>query len=528
MSKSPGLDAAGIGKLFMFLIVMLPLFSWFFTAKFLFDINPDNAKQVLPFILTNTFNVWPLWVAIIGGIVAACLITLIMYQVSKSVFKGAYFHHFFRGTKLVSQKELARITREKKSKQITIANIPIPRSAEVRHFAIGGATGTGKTTVMKEMMLGALKRGDKQVILDPDGEFLRTFYQKGDKILNPFDQRTEGWSFFNEIKNDYDFNRYARSMVVPTSSAEAEEWNSYGRLLLQEVAKKLYQTKLTPEMEEVYHWTNRVSIEELEAFVEGTDAQGLFTDNERASGSVQFVLSNKLTPHLIMPPGTFSLTDWLSDKNSKTLFITWNEQTRASIQPLISCWVDTIIQIVLGRPTRDAIPTWLYLDELESLGKLPTLGAGLTRGRKKELRIVSGYQSSSQLVDVYGENGAETMLTNHRTNVIFAVGRQGKKTVEAMSNALGEHEVRRDRPEKSYRWGEMATRSDRREVRKENVVMPSEIMALDDLHGYVSFPGSLPVAKFEVEPINFTRRTEIPEFIPRSDSGQLGLGGENA
>ncbi|WP_193061079.1 type IV secretion system DNA-binding domain-containing protein [Halomonas sp. 3A7M] len=528
MSKSPGLDAAGLGKLFLFLMLILPLFSWFFTAKFLFDINPDNARQVFPFILKNTFNVWPLWSAILGGAVAACLITVTVRQLSKSVFKGAYFHHFFRGSRLVSQQQLAAITRKRKQQQITIANIPMPLSAEVRHVAIGGATGTGKTTVMKEMMLGALKRGDKQIILDPDGDFLKTFYREGDKILNPFDARTEGWSFFNEIRNDYDFNRYAQSMVVPSSNSESEEWNSFGRLLLQEVGKKLYQTKSEPTIEEVYHWTNRVPLEMLEAFVAGTDAQGLFTENERASGSVQFVLSNKLAPHLIMPHGDFSLTDWLEDKKSKTLFITWNESTRAAIQPLISCWVDTIIQIILGRPTEKAEPTWLWLDELESLGKLPTLGAGLTRGRKKEFRIVSGYQSSSQLIDVYGEHLAETMLSNHRTNLVFAVGRQGKKTAERMSDALGEHEVRRDRPEKSYRWGEMATRSDRREVRKESVVIPSEIMALDDLHGYVSFPGSLPIAKFEIEPINFIRRNPVPAFIPKDESGELGLGFENA
>ena len=110
---------------------------------------------------------------------------------------------------------------------------------------------------------------------------------------------------------------------------------------------------------------------------------------------------------------------------------------------MISCWVDTVIQIVLGRQTGKGKDVWVWLDELESLGHLPTLGAGLTRGRKKGLHIVSGYQSYSQIVDVYGENLAETMLTNHRSNIVFAVGRQGKATAERMSTALGEHEVMR-------------------------------------------------------------------------------------
>lgn len=287
-------------------------------------------------------------------------------------------------------------------------------------------------------------------------------------------------------------------------------------------ARKIYQTSATPNMAEVFKWTNRSTMEELEEFAEGTEAQALFTGNDRASSSVRFVLSNKLAPHLIMPAGDFSLTDWLEDDSSKTLFITWTEATRAALQPMISCWVDTIVQIVLGRRSHQGADVWMWLDELESLGHLPTLGAGLTRGRKKGLRIVSGYQSYSQIVDVYGENLAETMLTNHRSNIVFAVGRQGKATADRMSNALGEHEVMRERPEKSYRWGEWATRSNRREVQRERVVMPSEIMALDDLHGYVSFPGSLPVANFKVEPINFKRSKPVPAIVPVSEMRQFG------
>ncbi len=51
----------------------------------------------------------------------------------------------------------------------------------------------------------------------------------------------------------------------------------------------------------------------------------------------------------------------------------------------------------------------------------------MTKGRKKGLRVVSGYQTYTQLVDVYGENLAETMLGNHRTMVALGVGRMGEK-----------------------------------------------------------------------------------------------------
>ncbi|GAE49339.1 probable mobilization protein traj, partial [Xanthomonas arboricola pv. pruni str. MAFF 311562] len=69
----------------------------------------------------------------------------------------------------------------------------------------------------------------------------------------------------------------------------------------REVARKLFNTSRQPTMRDVFGWTNQRPVEELEAFVKGTAAQALFTGNTRATSSVRFVLSNKLSPHLKMP-----------------------------------------------------------------------------------------------------------------------------------------------------------------------------------------------------------------------------------
>ncbi|MQU29775.1 type IV secretion system DNA-binding domain-containing protein, partial [Pseudomonas helleri] len=78
------------------------------------------------------------------------------------------------------------------------------------------------------------------------------------------------------------------------------------------------------------------SSEALQGFVKGTRAVSLFTENERATGSVRFVLSNKLPAHFDMPPGNFSLRQWCEDPNGGNLFITWDENMREALRPLIS------------------------------------------------------------------------------------------------------------------------------------------------------------------------------------------------
>ena len=336
--------------------------------------------------------------------------------------------------------------------------------------------------------------------------------------MNPFDARTEGWSFFNEIRDDYDFEKIAKSIVQKSSSNDSEEWNKYGRLLFHEVARKLYNTTRSPTIQQVFQWTNQKDMEQLESFVKGTNAMAIFTENVKASSSVRFVLSEKIPPHLKMPVGNFSIRDWLDDPKGGNLFITWDENMKESLRPLISCWVDTIFSSVLGMAPSSSRRIWTFLDELESLEHLPTLGAALTKGRKKGLCVVSGYQSYAQIVDVYGEQLAETMLGNHRTMVALAIGRMGVGTAKKIAEALGEHEVERTKEGRSTRWGQFGTKSQNEDLRPEKLVMPSELTSLKDLEGFLSFPGNLPIARIEIEPISFTRTKKVPGIVPLANS----------
>ncbi|MCG2947144.1 type IV secretion system DNA-binding domain-containing protein, partial [Escherichia coli] len=102
-------------------------------------------------------------------------------------FKGERFKKIFRGTELVRARTLADKTRQRGVDQLTVANIPIPVEAENLHFSIAGKTGTGKTTIFNELLFKSIKRGGKNIVLDPNGDFLKNFYRPGDAILNAYD-----------------------------------------------------------------------------------------------------------------------------------------------------------------------------------------------------------------------------------------------------------------------------------------------------------------------------------------------------
>ena len=62
---------------------------------------------------------------------------------------------------------------------------PCPLADETKHFKFIGTTGTGKSTAIRELLAAALARGDRAVIADPDGGYLRRFYDARPRRCDP-------------------------------------------------------------------------------------------------------------------------------------------------------------------------------------------------------------------------------------------------------------------------------------------------------------------------------------------------------
>jgi hypothetical protein len=365
---------------------------------------------------------------------------------------------------------------------------------------------------MRRLAFSALKRGDRLIVLDPNGDMLSKFYRPGDKILNPYDDRSVGWSLFNEVRSSFDFKRLALSIVPRGQTKEAEEWASYARLLLREVWRKL-DALGKRQVRELFYWTTLADPKDLKEFLTGTDAESLFVGADKALASARFVLSAHLPEHLNMPSGDFSLREWLEDPTAGNLYIPWREDQAESLKPLISAWVDVLCSSVLSLPIDKSRRLWLFIDELASMEKLASLEAALTKGRKHGLRVVAGLQAVSQLIDIYGEQTATTLRSCFRNLLVFACSITDPKTAEDMSKSLGTHEVERDKVGRSNS-SRSNTKSESEEHKEERVVLPSQLTHLKDLEGYLALAEDLPIAKFKVEVQNF--RETHASYVERS------------
>lgn len=492
-------------QVYALLLVLTPLCSWLYAVQETEELYSPRYLALFE-IMEQTPSKPLLLGSLLGGLGMAILVIMIFSKWLQPEFRGAPFRTFIRGTKMVSSTKLYRLTKTREN-QISLAGIPMPQKTEPLHVLVNGATGTGKSVLLRELVQSALVRCDRMVIVDPNGDMLSRFGTVKDFILNPYDQRTQGWSFFNEIQNEYDFHRYALSIVPRGRTDEAEEWASYGRLLLRETARKLALIG-NPSVHALFRWTTIEEPESLRQFLQGTLAESLFTGSSeatRALSSARFVLSDKLAEHLSMPQGNFSIRQWLTQEDAGNLYITWREDMSVALKPLISAWVDVLCTSVLSLPEDASRRIWLVIDELASLEKLASLEAALTKGRKHGLRVVAGLQSTSQADDIYGLKTAQTLRSCFRTLVVLGGSRTDPKTNEDMSLCLGEHEV--ERVLYSRNQGERTNTTRSIQTVRERVVTPTELAHLPELTAFIAFAGNFPITrtalKIQKYPKNF-------------------------
>ena len=265
---------------------------------------------------------------------------------------------------------------------------------------------------------------------------------------------------------------------------------------MAETLRALTQTGET-NTERLLYWLTQAPAKELAALLGGSAAGGLFEPGaEKALASTRFILSHHVGVFQYLHPGDFSLRTWL-ESGKGNLFITWREDMLTTLRPLVSAWTDILIASILTLPDDAPRPLWLVLDELASLDRLTSLEAGLTKGRKHGLRVVAGLQSVSQLDSLYGVHNAKTLRSCFRNMLALGCSSADPDTAKVISNGLGERDVQRKQTSHSNSKTGSSTSTTWQNA-TEAAVLPSELMALPPLRGFLKFAGDYPIGKIRL------------------------------
>ena len=203
------------------------------------------------------------------------------------------------------------------------------------------------------------------------------------------------------------------------------------------------------------------------------------------------------------------------------LFLTSRGDQHASLRGLISTWLEIAVNSMLSLAQDDGRRIWVILDELPTLHQVPSLQPGLAESRQFGGCFVLGVQVASALRDLYGRNGAETISGLCGTRVVFAA--PDRDTALWSADSLGRSEVEEFAEGVSYGadpYRDGVTLTPKREVQA--LALPSEIMRLPNLTGYLKLPGPYPVARIELE---YVKRPKVaPRFVPRDRARRVSDG----
>jgi len=432
-----------------------------------------------------------------------------------------------RGSKLIEDHELRKKvmkdTNEKNS--ITIGKIPIPASAETRHFLVVGRPGTGKTTLLNQVLEKIRQRKQKAIIHDFKGDYLSNFYDPAtDVIFNPLDVRCVNWCLFSEIEMQPDIDSIATSMI-PESFREDKFWIDAARDVFSAI---LYYLKVTKQEtnEDIWQHVTKPEPEMIDlmtqAVVSGIEpakrALGYLQGYEKGSKVASDVLSTmrqytNCFQYMTHLQNEFSIKRWIENEQGGFIFITNYSNLRDSLKPILSLFIDIALKHLLSLPENLDRRIFFILDEFASLQRLSSIVRTLEQGRSKGASVWIATQDISQLQKLYSYETTYT-ITN-TTNTIISFALNDPNSCEYLSKLFGETEILET--DESLSMGPADLRDGlniSRRRRTEKLILPSQFTLLQDLECYLKLL-SYDISKTKIEFKKFDTKNNAFEINER-------------
>lgn len=374
--------------------------------------------------------------------------------------------------------------------EIKIGEVIFPYDFETQHLLFSGTTGSGKTQAINKVLRAIRARKklnnmrSRALIADASGGFLSRFYQPGDLILNPFDKRSVQWSPFAEIRSEYDCSRIAKA-AIPDGTGDSQEWHHYAQTLLAETMLAMHQQG-QKSIKKLLYYLTVAEYKELGELLAGTPAAILCSRaNEKMLGNTRGIIATYLIAWRYLPDeGTFSVREWIRNEYAGNwLFITYRDDQLGMLRILVASMLELGIVEALSLSEDIQRDLWFVFDEVDSLGKVSSLRAGLTKLRKYGCKVALGLQTISQLRTTYGKDEAQTLLANISTKLILRAG--DGETAEYFSDEMGMQEIERQNTSHSRGSGFSQNITESKSYEHRRTVLASEISNLPNLAGYL-------------------------------------------
>ncbi|PHM59479.1 type IV conjugative transfer system coupling protein TraD [Xenorhabdus ishibashii] len=387
---------------------------------------------------------------------------------------------------------------------LKIGDLNIIKNSEIQNFGVHGTVGTGKSTVINGFLKQVRADNQRAAIYDKGNNFIPLFYREGkDTILYPMDLRCPNWDLWRECLNKADFESFALPLV-PDGKGDPF-WNMSARRLFVSTAEKM---RHDPErsIKKLLDKLVTFSLDDLRKYVENTDAASLIDGSvEKTAQTIRTVLASyvetlRYCQHLSNGRGKpFSIREWVHNADEDAwIFIASDGREQTALTPLITTWLNILMESVLSLTPSRTRRIWTVLDEVASLKKLPKLQDYMQEARKFGGVAFLSVQSYPQLEDIYGAKSASAIWDLCNTVVYFRA--PSSNVAKWVQEEIGETHHNKFQDQYSYgvdtiRDGVNFSKTDT----MDKIVSYSDIQNLNDLECYISLKGDYPIVKLKLE-----------------------------
>lgn len=390
-----------------------------------------------------------------------------------------------------------KIKLARKASSITLAGVPLIKGKENQHLLISGGTGSGKTNCLHHILPQLRRERKKTLIVDTTGVFVEKYYREGkDFFLNLFDERSSEWNPWVECRETFDFDSLAESFI-PSSIHEGEHyWRQSSQKAFSALLEKLKREQKASMLSKIILHD---SLEDFTKYISGTKAASVVDiASEKTAASVRSVLSSYLSSfeYLKDCEESFSIRDWLEQKDDSWLFLSSTPSQRSSMLSFLSSWLSIAIRGLFNLTPSFSRQIWFVVDELPSLHRLKDFESFITEARKYGGCGVFSVQSPIQIERIYGREASEVIIGNCGTKLAFC--ERDFKTASKISEFFGEGEVREFQEGISYGAHEMRDGVNLSSHKKISpTVSATNIQSLKSNQAFVKLPENFPTVKLK-------------------------------
>ena len=415
------------------------------------------------------------------------------------------------------------VSKRASASPFSLGRVPLTWESLALGIALIGAMGKGKTTEILELLNAAESENEKCFVYDPGKEFTRFYFKAGHHLLNPFDTRCINWSILYEIRAAHEYMQFAAFQFPDIPGDKNPFFQRAAREVFADILKMVNSGELGPRsMRNVFDIATRTTDVELHHLLKHyglASAQYITPNGKGATGDIRKTIKGGIDVYQYVTfdasKPVFSVRDWAADRDDRSwLFLPAGANEKQIMANLFSSVIEIML---LGARDKEPInqsshkltSLLVVIDEFAELPKCEAIVAACTQGRKYGFSLVLGFQNVSLAKKTYGPEDSETIISNLQTKYLMQVGSEESAKVFSGALMAAEKMVVGDGTSHGLeddRDGANLSRS-RQEVA---LVLPSEIMSLGNLEGYLKIAGKYPVVKTLTAP-----HKDRPEIAPR-------------